>query len=160
MYRAVHVHTGQMHALKLARDTVDPDATARALAEARMAGSLRHPNVIGVIDGGIAATGEAFVVMELLEGRTLTQAIEREAPFSVMRTARIARQMLEGLAAAHAAGIVHRDVKPSNVFLTAVGEGAASDEVVKVIDFGISKVRAAGAAAVAMTMPGDRKSVV
>ena len=115
VYRARHIHTGQIHALKLARDTVDPDGTARVLAEARAAASLRHPHVVGVIDGGVAATGEAFIVMELLEGSTLAQVIAREGPLPPARATRIARQMLDGLAAAHANGIVHRDVKPSNV---------------------------------------------
>jgi len=154
VYRAVHVHTGQTHALKLARDTVDADATARALAEARAAASLKHPNVIGVVDGGMTPTGEAFVVMELLEGTTLAEALARGVPFSPMRAVRIARQMLDGLGAAHAANIVHRDVKPSNVFLTEVRDGNVTNEVVKVIDFGISKVRSAGPESVGMTMPG------
>ncbi len=152
VYRARHVHTGQIHALKLARDTVDPDGTARVLAEARAAASLRHPNVVGIIDGGIAASGEAFIVMELLEGSTLAEVIAREGPLPPARAIRIARQMLDGLAAAHANGIIHRDVKPSNVFITNASDVTGGD-MVKVIDFGISKIALAGEQ-VGMTLPG------
>ena len=139
VYRARHVHTGQIHALKLAKD-IDPEGVSRVLAEARAAASLKHPNVVGIIDGGIAPTGEAFVVMELLEGITLAQLIAREGPLPPERATRIARQMLDGLAAAHANNIIHRDVKPSNVFITMASDVTGGD-MVKVIDFGISKVR-------------------
>ncbi len=105
VYRARHIHTGQVHALKLARDAVDPEGAARMLAEARAAASLRHPHVVGIIDSGVAATGETFLVMELLEGSTLARLLEKEGPLAPVRANRIARQMLDGLAAAHANGI-------------------------------------------------------
>jgi serine/threonine-protein kinase len=151
VYRARHVHTGQVHALKLARDAVDAEGTLRMLAEARAAASLHHPNVVGVIDGGVAATGEAFIVMELLEGLTLAQLLKKQGPLPPWRAIHIARQMLDGLAAAHANGIVHRDVKPSNVFLTTAPDGR---DVVKVIDFGISKAGVAPGAQGNLTLPG------
>ncbi len=153
VYRARHVHTGQVHALKLARDAVDPEVTARVLVEARAAASLHHPNVVGVIDGGVTAHGEAFIVMELLEGRTLAQIIAQEGPLPFGRAVRIARQMLEGLAVAHASGIIHRDVKPSNVFVT-MASNVTGGDLVKVIDFGISKVRPEAGSQGAMTLPG------
>ena len=147
VYRARHVHTGQIVALKVARSGVDADAAARLLAEGRAAGRLDHPNVVGVLDGGVADTGETFVVMQMLEGETLAQLLAREGALDTARALDIGIQMLEGLAAAHARGVVHRDVKPSNVFVTTTGSGAAYREVVKVIDFGISKLRAAGTTA-------------
>ena len=153
VYRARHIHTGQVNALKLARDTVGTYGTARVLAEARAAASLRHPNVVGVIDGGVAATGEAFVVMELLEGSTLALHHREEGPLPPVRATRIARQMLDGLAAAHANGIVHRDVKPSNVFITMASDVTGGD-MVKVIDFGIGKMRMTAGAAGNLTLPG------
>lgn len=153
VYRARHIHTGQVHALKLAREAVDPEGAARVLAEARAAASLRHPHVVGVIDGGVAPTGEAFIVMELLEGVTLAQLIRKEGPLPVPRAIRIARQMLDGLAAAHANGIVHRDVKPSNVFITTASSVTGGD-MVKVIDFGISKMHLSTGAANNLTLPG------
>ena len=153
VYRARHIHTGHVHALKLAREAVDPEGAARVLAEARAAASLRHPHVVGVIDGGVAATGESFIVMELLEGMTLAQLIKKEGPLPIARAIRIARQMLDGLAAAHANGIVHRDVKPSNVFITTASDVTGGD-MVKVIDFGISKMRMTAGAAGNLTLPG------
>ena len=149
VYRARHIHTGQVVALKLARVAVDPDAAARILAEGRAAASLRHPNVVGIQDSGISEKGEAFVVMELLEGKNLAAVLATEGPLAPSRAASIALQMLDGLAAAHAAGVVHRDVKPSNVFI-----GAA--DAVKVIDFGISKLRESGHGTghVVLTIPG------
>jgi|GEM_PF-2848959 len=153
VYRARHIHTGHVHALKLAREAVDPEGAARVLAEARAAASLRHPHVVGVIDGGVAATGESFIVMELLEGMTLAQLIKKEGPLPLVRAIRIARQMLDGLAAAHANGIVHRDVKPSNVFITTASDVTGGD-MVKVIDFGISKMRMTAGAAGNLTLPG------
>lgn len=147
VYRARHVHTGQIVAVKVARSGVDAEAAARILAEGRAAGRLDHPNVVGILDGGVADTGETFVVMPMLNGETLAQLLAREGPLDTARALELGIQMLEGLAAAHARGVVHRDVKPSNVFVTVAGAGAAYREVIKVIDFGISKLRAAGTTA-------------
>jgi serine/threonine-protein kinase len=141
VYRARHVHTGQIVALKLARGGVDPEAAARILSEGRAAGRLDHPNVVGVLDGGVADTGETFVVMQLLEGYMLEQLLARSGPLDTARAIDLGIQMLAGLSAAHARGVIHRDVKPSNVFVTKAANGS---ELVKVIDFGISKLRAAG----------------
>jgi serine/threonine-protein kinase len=147
VHRARHVHTGQIVALKIARGSADPDAAARILSEGRAAASLRHPNVVGVLDGGVTPSGDAFVVMELLDGETLAQHLARSGPFDAAHAVAIIAQVLDGLAAAHAKGIVHRDLKPSNVFLCK--EGA------KVIDFGISKLRRADVTGGgALTLPG------
>ena len=152
VYRARHVHTGQIVALKLANAGVDAEAAARILSEGRAAGRLDHPNVVGVLDGGVAETGETFVVMQLLQGETLEQLLARAGPLPTLRLVDVGLQMLDGLAAAHERGVIHRDVKPSNVFVT-------ERDIVKVIDFGISKLRAAGtttagAGALAFTLPG------
>lgn len=133
VFRARHIHTGQLHALKLARGNVDHEAAARVLSEARAAAGLRHPNIVTVSDGGTTPNGESFVVMELLEGQTVAQLIARHGPMPVERAAWITRQMLDALVTAHASRLIHRDVKPSNVFIV-------GSEQVKVIDFGISKV--------------------
>lgn len=146
VYRARHIHTGQIVALKVARDGVDAEAANRILAEGRAAGRLAHPNVVGILDGGVAATGETFVVMELLHGMTLDGVSKQNGGrLDVVRAVDLAVQMLDGLAAAHARGVVHRDIKPSNVFVTASTSSAGAPcDLVKVIDFGISKLRAAG----------------
>jgi len=142
VYRARHVHTQKLVALKLARAEIDADAAARVLAEGRAAGALAHPNVVGVLDGGISDRGEAFVVMELLDGISAEELLAREGPLDPHRAVSLGLQILSGLAAAHARGIVHRDVKPSNVFVVAGPQRA--EPVVKIIDFGISKLPRTG----------------
>ncbi len=103
----------------------------RFLREARTASSLDHPN-IGVIHGiEETAEGLTFIVMAFYEGSSLAQRI-RKGPFKVREAMGIARQMAQGLGDAHAHGIVHRDVKPSNVMLTASG-------LVKIVDFGLAR---------------------
>lgn len=144
VYRARHVHTGQFVALKLAQASLDPEAAARILAEGRAASSLRHPNVVGVLDCGVSETGDTFVVMELLEGRTLAEIIRTEGPLLPERALMIALAMLDGIAAAHDAGVTHRDIKPSNVFVS-------NRDIVTVIDFGISKLRRASRAGTSTT---------
>ena len=108
----------------------DPRVLARFRREARTAGSLNHPNIVAVHDVG--ADG-AYLVMELVHGRTLAEVIRAEAPLVPGRAARIAGRVAEALEYAHGRGVVHRDVSPGNVMLTDTGE-------VKVLDFGIAQV--------------------
>jgi eukaryotic-like serine/threonine-protein kinase len=103
----------------------------RFATEARAAGSLNHPNVLAVHDVG-EEDGLPYVVSELLEGQTLRQRLQA-GPLPVRRALEYARQIAEGLAAAHARGIVHRDLKPENVFLTREGH-------VKILDFGLARL--------------------
>jgi eukaryotic-like serine/threonine-protein kinase len=133
----------------LARHTQeDPIHLRRFEREARAAGSLNHPNLLAVYDVG-DQDGIPYVVTELLEGETLAERLWR-GPLAPAEALACARQLAEGLAAAHAKGIVHRDLKPANVFLTRDGR-------VKILDFGLAKrtalADAAGAAAGA-TRPG------
>jgi Tol biopolymer transport system component len=99
--------------------------------EARLAGSLSHPNVLGVYDVG-EYKGRPFIVTELLEGETLRDRL-RGRSLSPARALEIGRQILDGLSAAHARGIIHRDLKPSNIFLCEAGP-------VKILDFGVAKL--------------------
>jgi len=108
---------------------------ARLLQEARMASSIGHQNIVDVTDFGTTRDGRAFVVMEFLEGESLAQLITRDAPLSVERSLGIVKQAASALGAAHAKGIVHRDVKPENVYLVRRGD----QDFVKVVDFGVSK---------------------
>jgi serine/threonine-protein kinase len=112
--------------------TNNPVVTQRFFQEARSSLEIDHPNIIKVFDLGQTNDGLLYLVMELLEGRSLGQAIA-EGQFGEGAAARIGSAVADGLAAAHDKGIVHRDLKPDNVFLTV--EGA-----VKVLDFGIAKV--------------------
>ena len=114
------------HDLKLNRDVAikvlppglaaDTDARARFEREAMAVAALSHPNILAIHDFG-EASGQHFAVMELLEGQTLRQALEA-GPLTAKRATEYARQIAEGLAAAHAKGIVHRDLKPGNVMIT------------------------------------------
>lgn len=111
----------------------------RFLNEGRAAGTLGHPNIVESLDMGFAPDGAPYLVLELLEGRSLAEHIENGGPFAVGRAAYVATQIASALATAHARGIVHRDLKPENVLL--LERGGRPDHV-KVLDFGISKFQA------------------
>jgi serine/threonine protein kinase len=113
---------------------------ARFLREAAVCASIRHPNVVPVVDHGIdEATGIPYLVMPLLVGEDLASVLDRVGCLEPEVAIALVVQACEGLAAAHAVGVVHRDVKPSNLFLES-GEGdAGASVVVKVTDFGLAK---------------------
>ncbi len=120
---------GTEHAVKTLRaDLVDTRAVQRFAREASL--RIAHPNVVRVLDDGTDADGTPFIVFELLAGESLEQRLTR-GPLPVDEAVGIVLQACEGIAAAHDAGVVHRDVKPANLFL-------CSDGVVKVLDFGIA----------------------
>jgi serine/threonine-protein kinase len=137
VYEAVQEGLGRKVALKvlLPAYAENPEAVARFQREAQAAASLGHPNIVTVTDFGSDA-GVVFLVMEFLAGASLAQVIERERSLTQGRAAWIASQVLSALAVAHHAGIVHRDMKPDNVFLTEV---SGVRDVVKVLDFGIAR---------------------
>jgi eukaryotic-like serine/threonine-protein kinase len=131
-----HRWTGRRLALKIvSAATEDDDALHRRfLREARTAGRLVHPHVVAVVDADREPlTGHLFLVQELLEGEDLAALLVREKTLSFARAASILLPIMDALSAAHAAGVIHRDVKPSNIFLA--GGGALP----KLIDFGLSK---------------------
>jgi len=109
----------------------DPRHVARFKREARAAASLAHPGVVAVYDTG-EDEATRFIVMECVSGRSLSEVLREDAPLEPAQAARIAAQIAGALGAAHAAGIVHRDIKPGNVML-------AADGAVKVLDFGIAR---------------------
>ncbi|HEY4107262.1 MAG TPA: serine/threonine-protein kinase [Polyangiaceae bacterium] len=137
VYEARHtrLHTKRF-AVKLLHQELarQPEVVTRFQREAEAASVLTHPNVVGVYDVNTSADGRPYIVAELLEGEELGNYLERVGKLPVMEAVHIVRQVCRALGAAHAHGIVHRDVKPENVFL------ASPDAVVKVLDFGISKV--------------------
>src|SRR5262249_1707893 len=112
------------------RLAADPDALARFEREAKAVAALSHPNILALHDFGRDGA-VAYAVTELLEGETLRQALST-GPLSPRRAAEHGIQIALGLAAAHEKGIVHRDVKPDNIFIT-------RDERVKILDFGLAK---------------------
>ncbi len=128
------------------------DLAGRLRAEAQCLAHLAsHPNVVRVIDTGSIDDGRVYLLMELLEGRTLREELFYHKSFSPLEAATIGRQLVSALGAAHRLGVIHRDVKPSNVFLTGGG-------VVKLLDFGVAKVLhegLLGAARKPLTEPGS-----
>jgi eukaryotic-like serine/threonine-protein kinase len=133
VYLATDRLLGRQVAVKviLERYAGDEQFTSRFRREARAAASLNHPNVVAVHDVG-THDGNPFIVMEHVPGRTLAQLVHDGGPMPADRAAEIGEAVARALGAAHAAGIVHRDVKPGNVMVTADGR-------IKVLDFGIAR---------------------
>ncbi len=141
---ATHLHLDQPVALKLPRGEIITNSEAlcaRFTREARAAAQLKSEHVARVLDAGVTTDGSPYMVMEYLEGHSLAQLLEMNGRLDVESATEYAIQVCEGLAEAHARGIVHRDVKPDNLFLV---ERAPGRQIVKLIDFGISKISFAG----------------
>jgi serine/threonine-protein kinase len=139
IYEAAHLGAGKRVAVKMmSRElAAHPEALARFRREVQVTTELAHPHIIDVVDFGASPTGEPYLVMEYLEGEDLEQALERHGRMPLHVAVQIVKQVASALAVAHAEGVVHRDLKPGNVFLKQVeGDGV----FVKVVDFGISKV--------------------
>lgn len=139
VYEAIQLDLGRRVAVKVLLD-VDADALARFRQEALASASINHPHVVQVTDLVVTEGSPPFIVMELLAGEPLSALLDR-GPLPIGRAVRIASQTLAALAEAHRAGVVHRDVKPSNVFLVAMPD--ATDHA-KLLDFGIAKLVDAG----------------
>ena len=137
VYEATHTLIGKRVAVKVLLDKYarKEQVVARLEQEARLASAIGHEHIIDITDFGHTDDGRTFVVMEFLEGESLGELLNREGPLPEARIVDIARQVASALGAAHAKGIVHRDVKPDNVFLLR----RKDKDFVKVVDFGISK---------------------
>ena len=137
VYEGEHIKLGRKMALKVLHpETASADVIARFFNEARAVNQIRHPNIIDVEDFVIAETGEHYLVMELLHGEDLRTVISREGLLPPARVSAIGEQIASALAAVHRCGILHRDLKPDNIFLTRDNDGR---EVAKLLDFGIAK---------------------
>jgi len=123
-------------ALKIVRPEIRGSETAaRLLTEARVQANLRHPNVARVYDYGQTESGDAFIVMELLEGYSMADWLEREGPLDPVLAVQVMLPVIDALCAAHRAGVVHRDLKPDNIFIS----HPTTDLCPKLLDFGIAK---------------------
>ncbi|MDB4943794.1 MAG: hypothetical protein JWP97_3328 [Labilithrix sp.] len=137
VYEAHDLHMDRVVAMKILQSGgFDRAAAARFAREARVAASIHHPNVCAVTDAGVLADGSPFLVMERLHGETLRHYVARSGRLDADEAIELAVQMLSGLEAAHALGIVHRDMKPENVFITRP-DGALP--LVKLLDFGMCR---------------------
>jgi serine/threonine protein kinase len=132
VYEATHVDLGRVVALKVLpkERCLSPEHELRFRQEARASARLRHPNLVALHDFGVAADGRPYYAMELLEGETLERYMERERGMDFREAIRVGVETCSALECAHAAGLVHRDIKPGNVFLTRDGK-------VKLLDFGL-----------------------
>lgn len=140
VYVAEHTRLAKRVAIKVLHADLaeDQEACERFELEARAASRVGSPHIVAVLDAGMLQDGRRFLVMEYLRGETFKAWLEREGPVSPERLAPLVLQLCEGLAAAHDQGIVHRDVKPDNLFLVKrTGEGP----LLKILDFGVSKFR-------------------
>ncbi|MCC6737539.1 MAG: protein kinase [Planctomycetia bacterium] len=131
VYKGMHLALGKPMAVKILSVSVkDPDMIQRFVTEARSVAKLEHPNIVQVYNVG-QKFGYTFILMQYIEGHTIAEILERRKKIAPGQAIKIVREIAKGLGYAHRHGLVHRDVKPDNVFITADGE-------VKVGDFGLA----------------------
>src|SRR5882762_7095503 len=143
VYRAIHLGLERPVAVKIIKPEFagNRDVADRFMREARTMARLRHAGAAMIFDAGNLPDGRHFIIMEFIEGTTLSEALAREGRFSPERAVNIAVQICDVLEEAHQLGIIHRDLKPSNIMLNERG--------VCVLDFGVAKVLASSADATA-----------
>ncbi|MCP3137177.1 serine/threonine-protein kinase [Pyxidicoccus xibeiensis] len=138
VYRATHPLIGKQVAIKVLRaELVSPQQVERLLIEARAVNAIRHPGIIDIFGFGDLPDGRPYIIMELLRGDSLSTRIRQQGRLDVGTCLWILDQMLAALGAAHRSGVVHRDLKPGNVF---IAEGMDGTHSVKLVDFGIAKL--------------------
>jgi len=154
VFAAVHIHLGERVAIKFLNPEAMTDSTtlARFFREGQAAAKIRSEHVARVYDVGTLETGAPYLVMEHLEGEDLAVILKQRGPLPISEAVVYLLQACEAIAEAHARGIVHRDIKPGNLFVTVRPDGSP---VVKVIDFGISKVAEAYGPGLAVTKTTD-----
>ena len=139
VYKARHLQMDRIVAVKLLLEHLvsDKTALARFEHESKAASSLSHQNIVTVHDFGMNKSGQAYFVMDCLEGETLMEILERERRLSIPQALNIFKQTCAGLYHAHKKGVIHRDLKPSNLVLITQDDGST---LVKIVDFGIAKL--------------------
>lgn len=139
VYKVEDISVGKIFAVKILSPKLTEDQTAfrRFSQEAKASAELAHANIVTVYDQGTTDSGAPFLVMDFLEGETLGDVLKKEGRLPYERAIDIFEQICDALAYAHSKGLIHRDVKPSNIILV---RGAGGVETVKVVDFGIAKV--------------------
>jgi len=147
---AEHIELRSPVALKLIESGSPSNAqnARQFLHEARLAAALQSPNVVRIFDYGVAED-TPFIAMELLEGETLRQRLERQGRLGLTEAQKIMRQVCRGVERAHRAQVIHRDLKPENVFISEGGD----HEIIKVLDFGLAKSQSALADSISSATP-------
>jgi TPR repeat protein/serine/threonine protein kinase len=157
VYKALHVRFDELRALKVMAPELasNQQFVKRFMHEAVITRKLQHPNAVRLDDIDEAEDGRPFIVMEYIEGRSLKEVIQQEAPMSVELTCSIARQVAAALDAAHRLGMVHRDIKPANIVLVGRSRDGVGvpPEFAKVLDFGIAKIKEAHLSESRVPMP-------
>jgi serine/threonine-protein kinase len=153
VYRATRLLIGDAVAIKILHpeQVADPQSAERFRREAQAAARLKHPNAVSIYDFGVSNEGLVYLVMELVEGQSLRQIIRQQGPLTPAAAAEIMRQACAALDEAHRQNIVHRDIKPDNIIVNATNGGLR----VKVLDFGIAKMRDLAATAGNLTQAGN-----
>ena len=158
VYEAQHVYIDRRVAIKTLRAEIlaNPEATSRFQQEARAASTIGHENIVSIEDFGQLEGGAVYMAMEYLEGCSLAERVRRGPPLERAEILDVLRQVCRGLGAAHDKGIIHRDMKPENIFLARGQRERAGHTAVKILDFGIAKVqhRGGGAAGAQLTQTG------
>ncbi|MDX2009804.1 MAG: protein kinase [Myxococcaceae bacterium] len=153
VYRVQHAVIGKPAALKVLKPDYadDPDMVQRLIREARTVNAIRHPGIVDIFGFGTLPNGQPYIVMDLLEGEPLDAWIKREAPAPFKKVAPILDEMLSALHAAHQVGVIHRDLKPGNVFYENHPDARSR---VRIIDFGLARQADRAGGSVRPTNPG------
>ncbi|HEY1088871.1 MAG TPA: serine/threonine-protein kinase, partial [Archangium sp.] len=154
VYRGVHQMIGKTVAIKVLKADYadDPEMVQRLVREARTVNAIRHPAIVDIFGfGTLPRTEQPYIVMDLLEGDPLDEYIKLHAPMSLKASAPFLDELLSALSAAHAVGVIHRDLKPGNVFVESKPDGQKG---IKVIDFGLAKQADRAGGSVKPTNPG------
>lgn len=139
VYRAIHKSIESEVAIKVLQKPGSQDMVTRFFHEAVAASQIRHPGIVSVFDYGQQTDGSAYLVMELLQGQNVADRLHRRGRLDPEEAVRLMRQVCGALVAAHEAGIIHRDIKPQNLFIVRDAE-VAGGERIKVLDFGVAKM--------------------
>ena len=142
VYAVRHVKLDRRFAMKVLRRDLadDADLAARFLQEAKATAAIAHPSVVAITDFGTMDDGSPYFVMELLAGETLATRIRARGPLAPAAAIGIAKRIAVALSASHAANVIHRDLKPDNVFLVGKSAGKGAEEDIRIVDFGAAKI--------------------
>jgi serine/threonine-protein kinase len=153
VYRVQHAVIGKPAALKVLKPDYadDPEMVERLIREARTVNAIRHPGIVDIFGFGTLPNGQPYIVMDLLEGEPLDAWVKREAPAPFKKVAPILDEVLGALHAAHLVGVIHRDLKPGNIFFESHPEARSH---VKIIDFGLARQADRAGGSVRPTNPG------